>query len=351
MSETIEVESPTQPQRRTQADRREERRERELDRARIELAPDAVTPEDALEDTARQLQERDQQLAQARQQAAQAEQRRLQAEAEARKQHAERHQDRQSFFAAEIANAQTEQEAAEQAWQLARDAGDLKAEIQAQKTLAAATQRMVQAQTQLDALKAAPAPPQPAAPVQQPTQAGPSEASQKWLNEHPRFFSDNEYRADAIASHHSALLAGHAEGSQSYVDYIDNRMNRLYPSEQQPSPRNDPPPRQNMRDTGSRGDGAPSSRHTGTSHGWKSVEVPTLGTIQYQDRSDGTRGIRFTSRNQQENFMEGAQITERRVYEQDPNKALALYANSQIDAVLQGAYREDFKVGDGRGWE
>lgn len=57
---------------------------------------------------------------------------------------------------------------------------------------------------------------------------GPTTEAQRWIDTHPRFNSDPEYKADALASHQLAMDNGRAEGSQAYIDFIDQRMARLY---------------------------------------------------------------------------------------------------------------------------
>jgi hypothetical protein len=334
MSDTTEI--TRRP--RSQRPEREIHRQDDPPAVVIEHTGDQLSPEDALADAQRQLVESDKRTAEARRLQREADQRARQAEAQAAQASAGRTTDRQSVVAAAIEAAKAEQTSARLAYRHAREAGDIEAEVTATEALSNASLRLQQATAEHEWLKNQ--------PKQQPTPSGPSAAAQRWLDEHPAYHSDRKYRGTAQTAHTEALQAGKAEGSQEYVDFIDRIMTEEYGEGhgQPDSGERRTMPEQKPQRQPARGDAAPPSRHTGgSSGGWKTVDTG-MGQIQYQDRPDGSRGIRFTKVDQKDDFEEGARIS---------RMSLADYANDHIAHALEiaGGARGDIIRGDGGRYE
>ena len=116
----------------------------------------------------------------------------------------------------------------------AREAGDFSAEMEASTEFNAAEYRLNRAkdvkanfEANFEAWKAKqPKPGERRQPVQQAGQ--PTSEAQKWLDDHPRYYADDDYKADAIASHNLAMEKNIPEGSKAYIAFIEARMERLY---------------------------------------------------------------------------------------------------------------------------
>lgn len=309
--------------------------------------PDQISPEDALAESRRQLQASQQQTADARRQAREAQQQAQRASQQAHEATTARVSDREVAVTSVLDGAKAEVMHAKSAYRAAREAGDVDAEIAAQELLANATMRAGAATAELDRIKAAPK----QQPQAQPQQGGPSPEAQAWLDAHPAYNTDRKYKAIANEAHNEALKAGHRDGSQSYVDYIDGVMTEEYGEghgqvgdqqvQQQPRARQ----QQSARANG--GDGLPPSRGGGGGQGgYKTLSTP-LGNVQYrQDRTGKIDNIRFPDNNTYENFVEGAQTSFRQLHERDPGKALEEFTTETIQEYLEGG--ETIKNGDGR---
>lgn len=331
MSETLTVENEPATRR-----SRRERPEREIHResepsVQIEDVSEQITPEQALADVQQQLKDRDRQLADERRAKQQEVQARQRAEATAAQANSARTTDRTSVVASAIEAAQAEQAAAELALTQAHEMGDIKGVAAATKLLSGATYRLTQATAELEWLKNQPK------PAEQRQPDAPSEAAQRWLQDHPAFYSDEAYRSTAEGAHNSALRAGHAAGSQPYIQHIEGIMRQVYG---EGHGQGGGTPRREAPRQASRGDSLPPSRGGSSGGGYKRVNIPTLGEVQYLDRSDGTRSIKFTSAAQAETFREGAEIS---------RMSLAQYADDQINHMLEGG--GDIKIGDGGRFE
>ena len=306
-----------------------------------------ISPEGAVADAREQLQAKDRQVAEARREAREADQRRQAAEAEVVRARETQAVDRQSVVAQALEGARSELTAAKMAIRSAREMGDVDAELAAQEAFQGATYRIAQANGELEHLKAQPR------PSAQPRQTGRSAESQKWLDEHPRFNTDRKYRGVAIDAHNEALRNGLAEGGRDYVDHIDRVMTQEFGDghgqedggEQQGAR----PVHNQPRRSGSTS--LPPSRGGGSgSGGWKTERTP-LGDLLVQDRSDGTRGIRFPNAKVQSDFEEGAMLDKRASRSpEDFRRALAEYANEQVEISREIAAggNGDLVIGEGR---
>lgn len=314
----------------------------------IESGPDHESPEDVLVETRRLLQESDRAGATARQQQRAAEERARQAETVAAQATATHTAGRQQTVASAIDQAKSEKTMALAAYKMAREAGDVEAEMQATDALSQANIRLSRATEEAEWLKNQP---KPTAPQQTGNQ--PSAAAQQWIAAHPDFNTAGPYRRAALGAHSEALEAGHRDGSQEYIDYIDKAMAEEFgDGHGQGNSRRqtrEEPVRERDRQPG-RGDAAPPSRSTPAGNaGWKTVETD-LGTILYQDRRDGTRGIRFGNAAAQERYEEAAQMTHSRKWE----NATPKQRGDMLADTVQEYITEDqegggsIKIGDGR---
>lgn len=311
--------------------------------------PEEISPEDALAESRRQLQASQQQTADARRQAREAQQIAQRASAQAQEATTARVSDREVAVTSVLDGAKAEVTAAKAAYRAAREAGDVDAEIAAQELLASATMRAGAATAELDRIKAAPKPQPQAQPNQQ---GGPSPEAQAWLDAHPAYNTDRKYKAIANEAHNEALRAGHRDGSQSYVDFIDGVMTEEFGDghgqvgdQQVQQPRGGRQQQQSARANG--GDGLPPSRGGGGSQGgYKTLDTP-LGAVQFRQGRDGKiESIKFASASTADNFREGAETSFRRLYETNPDQALADFATETIQEYLEGG--ETIRSGDGR---
>jgi hypothetical protein len=324
---------------------RQPRNRRERDAPEVHVEAEVITPELAVEDAREQLQAKDRQVAEARRVAREADQRRQAAEAQVIQAQEGRVNDRQTVVAQALEGAKSEQAAAKLAIRSAREMGDVDAELAAQEAFQGSTYRIAQATGELEYLRAQPR------PSAQPQRTGRSAEAQQWLDDHPRFNTDRVYRGVATDAHNEALREGHSEGSRSYVDYIDQIMTREFGEghgQAEDNQQGARPMAQPARRPGSTS--LPPSRGGGTGSGWKTVKTE-LGDLLVQERSDGTRGIRFPNAKTQADFEEGALLDKRASRSpEDFKRALAEYANEHVIIAQEQADggNGDIVRGDGR---
>lgn len=190
---------------------------------------DQTDPMAALEDSRRALADRDKELAQARAEA----QRERQSAAQARDQMARARRDRQDDQRAVAQSAQAAAEAklagAKAAYRTARETGDTEAEMEAQQAIAEATYEQRRAADYLAQYGAAG---DQGNPTPEPAQNdGPTPEARAWIDAHPRFRSDAEYRAIALGAHNSAVQEGYLQNSPAYFRFIERTLARVFPEE------------------------------------------------------------------------------------------------------------------------
>lgn len=317
--------------RRPRRDRPRQSAEASDDSIEIISSGDSISPDAALADSQRLLKAKDREVAESRRIAREADQRRQAAETEVVRAREAQVVDRQAVVAQAIETAKAEQVAARQALKAAQETGDADAMGDAIEALSGASTRFNQGTAELTWLKAQPKP----APAR-PNQPGPSPAAQKWLDEHPMYNTDEAYRSTAEGAHNAALRAGKAEGSDAYIQHINQIMERVYgaghgQSEDgmtQPEEGHRPVNNQQRRPTPS---AVPPSRGaSGSGGGWKTVHTE-LGDLLVQDRPDGTRGVRFPNAKVESDFKEGAMLDKRASHSPEAfKKALAEYTNEHI---------------------
>jgi len=306
--------------------------------------PDQISPEDALAESRRQLQASQQQTAEARRQAREAQQTAQRAAQQSQEATAARISDREVAFNSVLESAKAEITTAKAAYRLAREAGDVDGEIAAQEMLAGATMRAQNANAEIERIKAAPKPEvqQRHQPTQQ--QGGMTPEAQAWADAHPAFASDRRYKALAVAAHEEAIEQGLQADTPAYFDHINDALTQEYGEghgqvggrqvQQQPRQRQ-------------QSDGLPPSRHAGGAQGgYKTLSTP-LGNLSYRQSRDGRiESVKFADTATHENFKEGAETSFRKLFEADPDKALAEFATETIAEHLEGS--ETIRNGDGR---
>lgn len=326
--------------RRSRADRpaREVHREPEPPEVVVEEGS-RVSPEDALAEAHRQLAESDARTAAARKAQREADSRARAAEAAAAQAAAGRTTDRVGVVDANLSAAREAQANARTAYRLAKEAGDIDAEIAASEALATATQRLNTADAEKEWLKNN-------APKQAPAQAtGMSDAAKRWVDDHPAYYSDRKYQATAHIAHEEAIRAGQREGSQEYVDFIDRVLTEEYGDGHGQTDSGDRRVTQPNRAAPSRqSSAAPPSRGSGGGNGYKSVKIPRLGEIQYRDQAGGGRSIKIPDPAMRAAFEEYATLA---------HMSLSDYANDQVEHALEVAAggRGDLIMGEGSRYE
>lgn len=336
MSEALNIPGTETVTRRSRRERpeREVHREAEAPAAVIEGMAENMTPEAALADTRQQLEQQDRTVAEERRLRREAEQRAQAAERRVGQAEAVRATDRQSVVASALEAAKAEQTNARAQLKAAMEMGDSDGVAQATESLSGATFRLSQSTAELEWLKNQPKP-QPGATQEH----KPTGRAQRWLDEHPAFHSDDAYRSTAEGAHNAAVRAGKAEGSEAYIQHIEDIMVRVYGEGhgQAGTSNNDGGKPMNR---GARGDAVPPSRGASSgSGGWQKIRTPA-GELLVQKRADGSKGIKFTSADQQSAFQEFAELAK---------MSLAEYAADQLeiaDEIAAGG-SGDFVRGDG----
>jgi hypothetical protein len=201
----------------------------------IEPAEDKQpTPEEALAEAQKLLTERDAELARERQTRETLQRERDDANQRVQDTSSARLTDQESAINSAIEAGTAAKNAAITRIRAAREAGDFSAEMEASTEFNAAEYRLNRAkdvkanfEANFEAWKAKqPKPGERRQPVQQAGQ--PTSEAQKWLDDHPRYYADDDYKADAIASHNLAMEKNIPEGSKAYIAFIEARMERLY---------------------------------------------------------------------------------------------------------------------------
>lgn len=198
-----------------------------------DIRPISRTPEDALDESAAALAEKDAQIARERtaREAADA----AAAKANANAVSAQEREINLQGIAIDnaISAAEGREAAATAAWRTAREANDIDAEQKAvrEMTLAAAEVGNTKARKQAFEQWKTSRPKPTAQP--QPKQGGGDDFTPQvktWLTKHPAYFRPGEYRENALAAHDLAILnlGREKEGSQEYVDYIDKHLEQVF---------------------------------------------------------------------------------------------------------------------------
>lgn len=194
------------------------------------------TPEEALAEARKTLEDRDAQLAAEAERRRKAEEERDSAVAQRTTEASRAIQHQEEAIAGAVTAAQQKRDAARAKVKSARESGDQDGELSAIDSLTQANAELMLAERNKQGFEAwkkaqgeriqQPRPTVDAEP------SAPTREAQEWLGDHPLYFEDTdtgrEYRARALAAHSAALAKGVAEGSKAYVDFIDGKLEQAY---------------------------------------------------------------------------------------------------------------------------
>lgn len=272
---------------------RQDRPEPQRAEAQVEISTDIAfaDPDDLLAQSQRALEESEARARESDAKAQRAESNAAHARNQAAQANMARAGDRAAAVASSMESAKADQTSAKIALKVARDSGDMDAEIAAQEMLSSALYRYNQASGELNWLneQGRQQPQQQQRP--QPAGDGLSDAARQWIADHPQFNSDSVYRGVATAAHEQALKDGMAVDSPSYFRHIEAAVARF-------EQRRDAPQEKPMNGNGARPNGnghtssaAPSNRGGG-SGGSRSGTVNTLlGPVSVADLTNGRMRI------------------------------------------------------------
>ncbi len=69
---------------------------------------------------------------------------------------------------------------------------------------------------------------------------------QEWINRNPRYQSDNEFKIEADTAHDSAIRRGYGFGTQAYIEFIDKRLEKMFPTENLSSDKDEKPTKKDV---------------------------------------------------------------------------------------------------------
>ena len=149
---------------------------------------------------------------------------------------AARFAERETAISNGLEAAKTAKTSAQTSLRAAREAGDIEAETQAIEQLSRANyniEKYTDQKTQLDGIKerATREAENAAKNGGGDGRRGPTPEAQAWINRNPRYNRDVRYRRDAVDLHQMAIDTGHAEGSGSYIKFIDDGLEEIYGKE------------------------------------------------------------------------------------------------------------------------
>lgn len=305
--------------------------------AQITIDEGTLAPDDAaaLADTKRALNQTTQQLTAAQQERQQTQNENARLRDQAARERQGRAADRKAVWAQAVESADAELTAAKANKRMARDAGDVDAEMNAEEAIAAAGWRKADAAGKLAALAEEPEPTtERQAPQRQQTQV-PSPRVQQFFVDHSRMNTDEGYKRTAIAVHDRLEAAGVTEATdpERYFGTIHAELSKVYGDNHSAHSGADTTMRSNSGNGGNRGsEAAPSNRGGGNSSASQVITLASgLGKVRVQHRQDGTIArLAFLDQASRENMDEGAKICYPSEYSKDPQAAIAAYTAEQV---------------------
>lgn len=187
-----------------------------------------------IEDLKRQLEEEKTRSAAEAARAAKAEQERNAAATSATDHFSRAITERENSLAANLTSIQATVDQLENQLKAAKESGDYAAEARVIRDLSIAGARLDRAEqdkANFDAWKEQ----QKNAPVHQPAEAQPAKftpATQAWIDAHPRFNTDQEYRAVAIHADGIARMRGIAADTPQYFKFVEDSLDKHYGTQQ-----------------------------------------------------------------------------------------------------------------------
>ncbi len=288
MSEALTISvSDQEPTRRSREDRE---RDRPADTGPVieDGSPDFNDPIKMLADSQKAIEEKDRQVAEAQRQAREAQTQAARARDEAARANMARAGDRAAAVASAVETAKADQATAKAAKRAARDAGDIDAEMQADELFASASYRLNQATGELAWLEQQGKQARPQGQPQ-PQQPAMSDEARAWIEAHPQFHTDDDYKAVAEGAHNAAVRAGHPDGSPGYIPYINKVMERFYGPDhgQGGAPLQRGNPDMNTRRSDSTSSAGPSNRGGGGGGARGGTVNTPLGPLHVTEAADG----------------------------------------------------------------
>jgi hypothetical protein len=259
--------------------------------------PPAGDPDmQALTETQNGLREREAALARERDARVQAEREGQTAREQLARVEAARVTERKAALQAELDAAKTARDMAQQAYRVAREAGDIDAELNAQELLTGAIGNIRDVERQLSAAPEAPQVDRHEAPRPAPQPHVMSKASRDWIAAHPRFDSDPVYRQATVAAHMQAVQQGVPVDSPEYFQHIEGRLAVMFDEPTTTRPRQTDRPL-----------AAPPSRGDQSAAATRAVDT-VFGPMRVSKGAGGAMKIGFANQQQRENLTEAARF-------------------------------------------
>lgn len=258
--------------------------------------------------------------------------------------------DRKAMLAQAVETADAEIKSALSAKRIAREAGDIEAENDADEVLASARYRKNHAAGELAQLGDAPTS-EPTSDRTAPQQGGgqqqwtPSPRARQWMNEHPEFDEKGGYHAAAVEIHNRLAHAGITEASgEIYFNMLNAGLSAQFGENhgRKGAPMNETRP-----NGGDRGANAAPSNRGGANGSGAMKLLPLasgLGQVRVQYRQDGTIArASFVDQNTRENMEEGAKVCYPEQYQDEKTRKAAIdrYTVEQIKIAEQNARGEN----------
>lgn len=314
-----------------QPHQRAERAMSDLPKISVDDPPpnDGPTPEQALKDAQAALANKDKDIETANRARAAAERTAAEARDATARERQGRAGDRKALVTQAVEGAKSDRQAAISAIRTAREAGDFDAEMRAQESLNSADYRLNQGTAELAGMGDGKDPTSTAGDVREQNggrrdqAAGPSQAAQAWINKHPEFNRNNQYKDAMLAAHGRAVLDGASVDSPAYFRYLDEADASWRGQSGGGMGGGNNGGGDDRRGNGkdnSHFDGAPPSRgNGGGSAGSRQVQT-MLGPVGVTRLNNGKISIQIP-RDIRDNFEEGAKIS---------NMGLGEYALEQV---------------------
>lgn len=270
---------------------------------------DHQDPESQLADIARSLEESQAAVKAAEARARTEADHRGRAERELARQRTVSTQSRAAVVAGAVETAVSQVAAAEQAYITALENADIPAQVKAQRELAAATTRHVNASAELAQIKATAGDPtgqggDMVEPGQQPQpKAGDMDPrAQAWIDRHPRFKGERGYRDAVLKAHADALEDGIQPNTPAYFRELDRVAQTLDGGDNGGDQMNGNGGQRRESFGGARPNGGGGANSGGT----RTVQT-ALGAVTVGRKADGTVTLRVDP-GKTEDFREGASI-------------------------------------------
>lgn len=226
--------------------------------------------------------------------------------------------ERGASLASQVESATTAVEAAKNAYKMARETGDLDAEVKANNDLAMANARLLNANNEFERAKAG--------GDADPTSAGgdmtdpaggnadngpdPDAASRAWVQAHPKMAYDENYKAQLFGEHKRLVADGVKPNSPAYFRALDAKHSEIEGGGRR-NGNSDYGSDDMNGDQGRQGRGSGGvSPSRGSANGAGPGTVKTLmGPVGVTQKADGSFAVRILDPSRKADFEEGAKIS------------------------------------------